>query len=81
MGSVANNKCDGSEIAVTDNGNYLVDLFFETPIEDLTACAKELKETVGVIDHGLFENMVSAVIVATSTGVRVAGPDGEKPWW
>eukprot|EP00959_Pyramimonas_sp_CCMP1952_P073510 1536471-Pyramimonas_sp.AAC.2 len=27
-------KADGDNIAVTDNGNYIVDLFFETPIVD-----------------------------------------------
>ena len=29
MGSSSNNQNDGDEIAVTDNGNYIVDLHFE----------------------------------------------------
>merc|ERR1719478_901001 len=34
MGSSATNKPDGDEIAISDNGNYLVDLHFDTPIAD-----------------------------------------------
>lgn len=81
MGSAANNKRDGDNIAVTDNGNYIVDLYFTTPIADVTRAAKELKSTVGVVEHGIFENMASVVIVAGKDGVRVAGEGGEKPWW
>jgi ribose 5-phosphate isomerase len=33
MGSISNNKPDGDKIAVTDNGNYIVDLFFSSPIK------------------------------------------------
>jgi hypothetical protein len=34
MGSVATgSKPDGDEIAITDNGNYIVDLFFKEPIK------------------------------------------------
>lgn len=81
MGSSANNKRDGDNIAVTDNGNYIVDLFFTEPIKDVEAAAKELKRTVGVVEHGIFEGMTTAVIVAGKDGIRVAGQGGEKPWW
>lgn len=47
QGSSSSNKPDGDEIAVTDNGNYIVDLFFEEPIKDVAAAAAELKNTVG----------------------------------
>jgi ribose 5-phosphate isomerase A len=33
LGSSSNNSIDGDEPAVTDNGNYIVDLFFETAIK------------------------------------------------
>jgi ribose 5-phosphate isomerase A len=81
MGSVANNKNDGAEIAVTDNGNYIVDLFFTSPITDVALAATELINTVGVVEHGIFVDMTTAVIVAGKDGVRVAGAGGEKPWW
>jgi ribose 5-phosphate isomerase A len=60
MGSCANNKVDGDTIAVTDNGNYIV--------------GKDLKNVVGVVEHGLFCNMASAVIIAGSDGIRVMEP-------
>jgi ribose 5-phosphate isomerase A len=81
MGSVSNNLNDGPNIAVTDEGNYLVDLFFTETIKDAAAAAEELKNTVGVIDHGIFAGIAKAVIVAGKDGVRVAGEGGEKPWW
>ena len=81
MGSSSSNKPDGDNIAVTDNGNYIVDLHFTSPLVDAVAAAKELKHTVGVVDHGLFVGMAYQVIVAGKDGIRVAGTDGEKPWW
>lgn len=72
-GDVANNKNDGDHIAVTDNGNYIVDLFFESPIEDAKKAAVDLKATVGVVEHGIFQDMAHCVIVAGGDGVRVAG--------
>jgi ribose 5-phosphate isomerase A len=39
MGSIANNKNDGESIAITDNGNYIVDLFFTTAIADVALAA------------------------------------------
>lgn len=81
MGNVSNNKKDGDNIAITDNGNYIVDLYFTQPIHDVNEAAKELKNTVGVVEHGLFPNMAAAVIVAGKDGIRVAGEGGEKPWW
>lgn len=81
MGSSSTNKPDGDEIAITDNGNYIVDLHFSETIKDATATAKELKNTVGVVEHGIFEDMTHAVIVAGKDGIRVAGSGGEAPWW
>mmetsp|Transcript_8964 Transcript_8964/g.8004 ORF Transcript_8964/g.8004 Transcript_8964/m.8004 type:complete len:286 (-) Transcript_8964:82-939(-) len=80
-GNISNNKKDGDNIAVTDNGNYIVDLFFDEPLADVAAAAKELKNTVGVVDHGIFSGFTTAVIVAGKDGIRVAGEGGEKPWW
>lgn len=81
MGSSGTNKPDGDDIAITDNGNYIVDLHFTETIKDATLAAKELKNTVGVVEHGIFEDMTHAVIVAGKDGIRVAGNGGEDPWW
>lgn len=80
-GNVGNNKRDGDAIAITDNGNYIVDLYFEKPIANIAQVAKELTNTVGVVEHGIFAEMTTAVIVAGKDGIRVAGEGGEKPWW
>ena len=66
---------------MTDNGNYIVDLFFETAIKDAKQVAVDLKNTVGVVEHGIFQDMAHCVIVVGTDGVRVAGNDGEDPWW
>lgn len=71
MGSSQNNQNDGDEIAVTDNGNYIVDLHFEEPIKDAPKMAEEIKNTVGVVDHGLFCDLTTAVIIAGSDGISV----------
>lgn len=74
MGSSSNNKIDGDEIAVTDNGNYIVDLHFEEIIKDVPKMASDLKALCGVVDHGLFCGMTTAVIVAGTDGVVVKSP-------
>merc|ERR1719310_2258854 len=71
MGSSSTNQPDGDEIAVTDNGNYVVDLHFKEAIKDAPTMASELKNTVGVVDHGLFCDMTTAVIIAGSDGISV----------
>ncbi|KAJ1701230.1 hypothetical protein LUZ63_001009 [Rhynchospora breviuscula] len=61
---------DGSPY-VTDNSNYIVDLYFKTPIKDAGAAGKEISVLEGVVDHGLFLDMASAVIIAGKDGVSV----------
>jgi len=71
MGSSSSNQPDGDEIAVTDNGNYIVDLHFEEPIKDARKMAADIKAVCGVVDHGLFCDMSTAVIIAGSDGISV----------
>ncbi|KAF7015663.1 hypothetical protein CFC21_029445 [Triticum aestivum] len=56
---------------VTDNSNYIVDLYFKTPIKDALGAGKEIAALEGVVEHGLFLNMASSVIIAGSDGVSV----------
>jgi ribose 5-phosphate isomerase A len=75
MGSAATgSKPDGDEPAVTDNGNYIVDLFFKEPIKDAVKAAEEIKNTVGVVDHGLFCGITTAVIIAGKDGISMKTP-------
>lgn len=56
---------------VTDNSNYIVDLYFSTPIKDAIAAGKEINSFEGVVEHGLFIDMATEVIIAGSDGVSV----------
>jgi ribose 5-phosphate isomerase A len=69
LGSSANNAVDGKDPAVTDNGLYIVDVFFDAPIKDAPKAAAELKATCGVFEHGLFCGMTTSVIIAGSDGI------------
>jgi len=71
MGSASTGSTpDGDEIAVTENGNYIVDLHFENPIEDPVAAAEQLKNTVGVVEHGLFVGMTDTLLISRPEGVE-----------
>lgn len=62
-------KKDGSGVFITDQGNYIVDTNFG-PIDDPEALAGKIKARTGVVEHGMFINLVGEVIMA--------GPDGVK---
>jgi ribose 5-phosphate isomerase A len=63
-------EADGAPI-VTDNGNYLARCWFPGGITDPHALARVLTDRPGIIEHGLFLDMTSAVIVASPEGTRV----------
>jgi ribose 5-phosphate isomerase A len=81
MGSAATIKPDGDNLAVTDNGNYIVDIYLSGPLSNVEEAAAEIKSTVGVVEHGLFVNMAHCVVIAGKSDIRVAGNDGEPAWW
>lgn len=56
---------------ITDNGNYLARCWFEGGIPDVYALARELSDRPGIVEHGLFLDMASQVIVAGSGGIYV----------
>jgi len=58
---------------VTDNGNLVIDLFFDSGIADAPALDGALARTLGVLAHGLFLGMAAACIVAAPSGLRVLG--------
>jgi ribose 5-phosphate isomerase A len=67
---------DGSEQPfVTDNGNYIVEMFFEDGIRgDLRDISDRLLRITGVVEHGMFLGMATTVIVANKDGtVAVMG--------
>ncbi|PKA64961.1 putative ribose-5-phosphate isomerase [Apostasia shenzhenica] len=56
---------------VTDNSNYIVDLYFKTPITDANVAGNEISDLQGVVEHGLFLDMATAVIIAGKEGVSI----------
>ncbi|KAK6931595.1 Ribose 5-phosphate isomerase, type A [Dillenia turbinata] len=57
----------------TDNGNYIVDLYFKKDIGDLRAASDSILRLAGVVEHGMFLDMATTVIVAGELGVQGAG--------
>ncbi|KAI5069189.1 hypothetical protein GOP47_0015490 [Adiantum capillus-veneris] len=70
-GCEAKLRMDGDKPYVTDNSNYIVDLYFKSPIKDARAAAKAIESLEGVVDHGLFLDMATAVIIAGADGITV----------
>ena len=70
-GCEAKLRMTGDVPYVTDNSNFIVDLYFETPIVDAHAASKAILAIEGVVDHGLFLDMVDVCIIAGKEGVTV----------
>jgi ribose 5-phosphate isomerase A len=83
LGDCSNNKPEpGKPPAVTDNGNYIIDLHFDKEIADVPKAAAAIKKVVGVVDHGIFVGMTHQTIIAYKDGsCKVAGKGGKAPWW
>lgn len=56
---------------VTDNDNYIIHCTFPNGIDDPAQVANTLTNRVGVVEHGLFLNMASQVIVAEENDLRI----------
>lgn len=61
---------DFNELLTTDGGHHIIDLHLEV-IEDPRALAAELDTCVGVVEHGLFIDMISRAIVGTPEGPKI----------
>lgn len=58
---------------ITDGGHYIIDCTFPEGISDPAALAWALSARPGIVEHGLFLNMATAVVVGTVEGVKVLG--------
>ncbi|KAK9756866.1 hypothetical protein RND81_01G125900 [Saponaria officinalis] len=56
---------------VTDNGNYIVDLYFKEDIGDLSVASDAILRLPGVVEHGMFLGMATTVIVAGELGISI----------
>jgi len=70
-------KKDGSGPYITDEGNLLLDCYSDG-IADPEQTAQEIRNLIGVVEHGLFLGMAERVLIASSTGVREYTPADYK---
>ena len=59
-----------SEPFVTDNGNYVLDCFFEEGIDDPSRLDALLHERAGIVETGLFLGMADEIVIGGEKGVR-----------
>ncbi|OEL20335.1 hypothetical protein BAE44_0018647 [Dichanthelium oligosanthes] len=72
------NSEQDSALFVTNNGNYIMEMFFEDGIHgNVCDISDRLLQITGVVEHGMFLGMATAVIVANKDGT-VAVPAGEE---
>lgn len=62
---------DDEQPFVTDNRNYIVDLYFKEDIGDLQAASDAILRLPSVVEHGMFLDMATTMIVAGKLGVQV----------
>jgi ribose 5-phosphate isomerase A len=55
---------------VTDNGNYIYDCRFAKGIEDPERLAEAMARRAGIVEHGLFLNIASVVLLAGADRVE-----------
>lgn len=61
-------SADGKPL-ITDGGNYILDCAVG-PIANPAALEAELNNIVGVVEHGLFLNMATEVIIGSPDGIK-----------
>lgn len=64
-------QAPGGGLAVTDNGNHLIDLSFQSGIESPDQLEAAVQGRAGVLETGLFLGMVDRAFVGDSGTVRV----------
>lgn len=62
-------QTDDGERFKTDHGNLILDCDFG-PIENTAALADKLNHRTGIVEHGLFLNLVTDVIIAGEKGIE-----------
>jgi ribose 5-phosphate isomerase A len=66
----------GTDLYITDNGNYIVDVDFGV-IADPARLEREIKLIPGVVENGLFIDMTEVVYVGSERGVKtIERPEG-----
>lgn len=68
------------ELFVSDNGNYLIDLHFSSPLDDPAEMEQALRARAGVVATGFFLDMADLALVGTKEGGvrRLRAEDGAE---
>lgn len=69
LGSTPKLRCNNGEPFVTDEGNYIFDCNFNT-IADPHKLAGDISQIPGVVEHGLFIDMTSKIIIGSGETTR-----------
>ncbi|KAI3467010.1 hypothetical protein Pfo_023673 [Paulownia fortunei] len=69
---------DGGKAYVTDNGNYIIDLYFEKDIGDLNEASDAILRLPGIVEHGMFIGLATSLIVAGVDGVTMKTKVGNE---
>jgi ribose 5-phosphate isomerase A len=68
------NEKSPKELYITDNGNYIIDVYFKSPLKDPEKEHNLLKQIPGVIETGFFFHLAGRVIVAFLDGQLITLP-------
>ncbi len=61
-------ETSSNSLFITDNGNYLLDLYFSSPLDDPEEWEKSICSIPGVVETGFFFNLASQILVGFSDG-------------
>lgn len=61
----------GENVFITDNSNFILDCTFPGGIPDPPALQAAMKQIVGVVETGLFLNMVEQAVIGGPDGVKI----------
>lgn len=68
---------DSGRLFCTDGGNRILDCRFRA-IPDPTSLDRQIGQTVGVVETGLFIGMAEIALIADQSGVRTLKPEGQR---
>ena len=68
--SVVRRRIEGDAPYFTDHGHYILDCNFG-PVENAARLAETLKQRTGIVEHGLFIDLIHIVISAGSSGINI----------
>lgn len=71
-------RMNGDDPYVTDGGHYILDCAFGA-IDAPETLAQRLEGIPGVVDHGLFIGLATAIFIAGASGVRIIGDATDDP--